>query len=372
VSQRPWGPPPTGNFRGRPPQGQNPYGFNPYGQPPQGWGGQRGLSPSPYGPPGLSPYGQPPRGPAPRRRSSIGALLKTGMVLGLFLVAALVLSNLATGGGSTDNNTAYQNDDYQVPPPAANPPALPQPETYEEAEQLLVANPLYEQTAPSPVRCTAEPINVSRASDRAVEDHFNELMECLVRVWQPPLDAAGWEIVRPSVTVYGREITTRCGKSEVNAFYCGADQQVYYSNLLDDAVPVVATDKWGADVVMAHEFGHALQARTAILISSQALGQQSGDESTELELSRRLEVQADCMSGMSLRSISSALSIQQSDVRGILDVYRAVGDDTVSGDSGIVGNHGLARSREYWGQTGLNSADVASCNTYTAKANLVR
>ena len=356
------------------PAGQNPYGFTPYGQP-QGWGSQRGSAPhpygqNPYGRPGLQPFGQPPRRPAPRRRSPLGALLKTGMVLGLLMVAALVVSNLATGGSTTDS--AYQNDNYQVPPPDTNPPAIPQPETYEEAEQLLVANPFYEQTAPAPVRCDDEPIDVSTASDRALETHFTELMECLVRVWQPPVEGAQWQIVRPTVTIYGREVTTRCGKSGVNAFYCGADQQVYYSNLLDDAVPVVATDKWGADVVMAHEFGHALQARTAILISSQALGQQSGDESTELTFSRRLEVQADCLSGMFLRSVSSSLDIQQSDVRGILDVYRAVGDDSVSGDAGIVGNHGLARSREYWGQSGLNSGDVGACNTYTAKTSLVR
>ncbi|SDR79677.1 hypothetical protein SAMN04488543_0499 [Friedmanniella luteola] len=369
MSQRPWGPPPPGNAPGRAPAGRNPYGYNPYGQAPQGWGGQRGPATNPYGRPGLQPYGQPPRGPAPRGRSPIRALLMTGVVLGLLMVAALAVSNVADGGTS---DTAYQNDNYQVPPPDTSPPALPQPETYDEAEQLLVANPFYRQATPTPVRCDADPIDVGDASDSELEEHFSGLMECLVRVWQPPVEGARFQIVRPTVTVYGEEITTRCGKSGVNAFYCGADQQVYYSNLLDDAVPVVATDKWGADVVMAHEFGHALQARTAILISSQALGQQAGDESTELGLSRRLEVQADCLSGMFLRSVSGSLRIEQSDVRGILDVYRAVGDDSVSGDADIVGNHGLARSREYWGQTGLNSGDVSACNTYTAKSNLVR
>ena len=380
MSQRPWGPPPSGNAPGRTPYAQNPYGYNPYGQQPQGWGQppqgwgqpQQGWGrPSPYGRPGLQPNGPPPRRPAPRRRSALGTLLKTGVLLGLLMLGALTVSNLAGGGGGS-NDTAYQNDDYQVPPPDTSPPAIPQPETYAEAEQLLVANPFYEQTAPAPVRCEAEPIDVSSASDGELEDHFNGLMECLVRVWQPPVEGAGWQIVRPTVTVYGQEVTTRCGKSGVNAFYCGADQQVYYSNRLDDAVPVVATDKWGADVVMAHEFGHALQARTAILISSQALGQQAGDESTELTFSRRLEVQADCLSGMFLRSVSGSLQIKPADVRGILDVYRAVGDDTVSGDESILGNHGLARSREYWGQTGLNNGDVGRCNTYTAKAVLVR
>lgn len=316
----------------------------------------------------MSPYGQRPGMPAPRRRSPIKAVLLTGVVLGLLMLAGMAASNRA----SAPVDAAYQNESYQVPPPDTRPPAIPQPETYGEAEQLLTANPFYGQTTPEPVRCAAAPIDVGSASDRALESHFTQLMECLVRVWQPPVEGAQWKLVRPTVTIYGREITTRCGKTGVNAFYCGADQQVYYSNRLDDAVPVVATDKWAADVVMAHEFGHALQARTAILVSSSALGAQSGDQATELAFSRRLETQADCLSGMFMRSVSTALQIQPSDTQGILDVYNAVGDDTLSGNRNIVGNHGLARSREHWGQTGLESGDVGSCNTYTAKANLVR
>jgi predicted metalloprotease len=293
----------------------------------------------------------------------------TGITLGLLMLAGTAVSNMTTGGPP---DAAYQNDNYQVPPPDTSPPPLPQPETYTEAEQLLTDNPIYEQSTPAPVRCEAKPVDVSSAGDRALEAHFTELMECLVRVWQPPVESAQWQLVRPTVTIYGQEITTRCGKSSVNAFYCGADQQIYYSNLLDESVPVVAREKWAADVVMAHEFAHALQARTAILISSSALGQQAEDEGTELAFSRRLETQADCFSGMFLRSVKDALDIQDSDVQGILDVYNAVGDDTLSGDRNIVGNHGLGRSREYWGQTGLDTAEVGSCNTYTAKANLVR
>ena len=360
MSQRRWGPP-----QQRPVQRRSPYGQSPYGQNPYGWpGGQRGFTPAPYGRPGR---------PAPRRRNPFAALLRTGITVGLLMLAGTVVSNLAAGSGSdSGSDTAYQNDQYQVPPPDDTPPALPQPETYSEAEQLLTDNPIYDQTTPAPVRCEARPVDVGSARDRALQTHFTELMECLVRVWQPPVEAARWQLVRPTVTIYGREITTRCGKSEVNAFYCGADQQIYYSNRLDEAVPVVARERWAADVVMAHEFAHALQARTAILISSSALGQQSEDKSTELAFSRRLETQADCFSGMSLRSISEALQIESSDIRGILDVYNAVGDDTLSGDRNIVGNHGLGRSREYWGETGLNTGDVGACNTFTAESDLVR
>jgi predicted metalloprotease len=376
VTQLPWGPPPSSRapqWRQGPqlgnPYGQNPYGQNPYGLTPAR--GQRGFGQNPFGAPPGGPYG---RRPPPRRRHPFRLLVLAAIAVGLFMMGSTAVSNLATGGSSSSssNGGAYQNEDYQVPPPDTNPPPIPQPETYEEAQTLITENPFYSQVTPDPVRCTSDPINVDSASDSQLKRHFDGLMECLVRVWQPPVEGAQFQIVRPTVTIYGSEITTKCGKSEVNAFYCGADQQVYYSNRLDDAVPVVAQDRWAADVVMAHEFGHALQARTAILISSQALGQQSNDEATQLSFSRRLETQADCLSGMFLNSVAESLGVQQSDVRGILEVYNAVGDDTLSGRPNIQGNHGLGRSREYWGNTGLGTTDVGACNTYSAKSSLVR
>ena len=377
VTQQPWGSRHSGRGGGwgRPPQqnpyGQNPYAQNPYGPNPYGWnqgGQQRGFGQNPFGglqPP--SPYGgRPPR----RRRHPFRFLVLAGLAVGLFMMAGTVTSNM-TSAPAPDQG-AYQNEDYQVPGPDTSPPPIPQPETYEEAETLLTDNAFYAQAAPDPVRCDSEPINVRSASNSQLERHFDGLMECLVRVWEPPVVAAQWEIVRPTVTIYGSSITTKCGKAEVNAFYCGADQQVYYSNQLDEAVPVVARDKWAADVVMAHEFGHALQARTAILISSQALGQQAQDESTQLAFSRRLETQADCFSGMFMNSVAESLGVGASDEEGIRDVYTAVGDDTLSGDPDILGNHGLARSREYWGSAGLGTNDVGQCNTYTAQSRLVR
>jgi len=292
----------------------------------------------------------------------------TLMGLALIALAGLVVTGMTNSAPSA----AYQNEDYQVPPADLSPPPLPVPRTYLEAEQLITSNKLYDQVAPIPVRCNAQPINVATADDAQLKVHFESLMECLVRVWQPPVEKAGYQIVRPTVTVFGKKVTTKCGDSGVNAFYCSGDQQVYFSNKLPDYVGVVKQEKWAADVVMAHEFGHALQARTAILISSHALAQQAGDKQTGLEDSRRLEVQADCLSGMFMRAVTQSLGIQQSDLTGIEATYEAVGDDTVTGKANVIGNHGLARSRVYWGTTGLGTSEIGRCNTFTAKSGLVR
>jgi predicted metalloprotease len=306
--------------------------------------------------------------PPPRRRNPLGRLL-----LGMIVVTLVALVGMVAVNAVTETpDLAYQNDDYRVPPPDRSPPPLPVPETVGEAQALIAENPFYDQSAPIPVRCSAQPISVGRADDGELESHFEALMECLVRVFQPPVESARFEIVRPTVTVYGSEITTRCGRSEVNAFYCGADQQVYYSSRLPESIRIVQTDKWAADVVMAHEFGHALQARTGILISSKALGQESGDKQTDLDLSRRLETQADCLSGMFVRAVGDSLNIQPADLQGIRETYNAVGDDVVSGNPSIIGNHGLGQNRRYWGSTGLGTSEVGACNTFTAEARLVR
>jgi uncharacterized protein len=306
--------------------------------------------------------------PAPRRRNPLRFVAFVTIIVAFAALAALVITGLNT----TPSNVAYQNEDYQVPPPDQNPPPIPVPQTYGEAEQLITKNRFYNQTVPQPVRCDSEPINVATASDAQLKSHFEGLMECLTRVWEPPVTDAGWIIVRPTVTIYGEELTTKCGTSGINAFYCSADQQVYYSDLLPQALPTVRRNKWTADIVMAHEFGHALQGRTGILISAHALGQESDDKGTELEYARRLETQADCFSGMFLLAVSQSIGVQQSDLEGISQIYVAIGDDKLTGKPGIVGNHGLGQSRRYWGEKGLSTSSVGSCNTFVAPSKYVR
>lgn len=364
MSQQNWGsaPPVYGRqTSGSPvnqPRIQPTQGFT---QPMAGYGGFGG---------GVPHYGPAPHIPAPAaQRSPLRFVLLAMIGLVILALAALAVTSLT----ANTPNSQYQNDDYTVPPPDNSPPPLPLPEDYRQADDWINNSTFYAQVTPAPVRCASQPINVTTATDEQLKAHFEGLMECLVRVWQPPVTNAGFQIVRPTVTVYGQELTTKCGKSGINAFYCGADQQVYYSNQLPEAFSSeISQNKWTADLVMAHEFGHALQGRTGVLVAAHALGQKSGDKDTNLAYTRRLETQADCFSGMFIRSVSTSLGVQDADTKGILAIYQAIGDDTLSGDPGILGNHGLARSRRYWGNVGLVSSSVGNCNTFKAASKLVR
>jgi predicted metalloprotease len=173
------------------------------------------------------------------------------------------------------------------------------------------------------------------------------------------------------VTIYGESITTKCGDSGVNAFFCSGDQQIYFSSELPRAIPGLK-GKWAADVVMAHEYGHLLQGRTGLFAAGVIASKNAGSEEAGLIYRRRLETQADCFSATFIRSVSSSLNIQDADIEDILNSYAAVGDDTLSGEPNVVGDHGLARSRYYWGNVGLVNSAIGACNTFTAEDALVR
>ena len=165
------------------------------------------------------------------------------MLLALIGVALLAIAGfvvVSTLAGPTE--VAYANDDYQVPPPEANPPQIPIPQTTDQVTQWMEANAIYSQPMPAPVRCNSTPIDVQTDDATELKNHFDGLMECLVRTWQPPVTNAGFIITRPSITIYGDSITTKCGDSGINAFYCSGDQQLYYSTQLPVQFPICGAD----------------------------------------------------------------------------------------------------------------------------------
>jgi predicted metalloprotease len=308
--------------------------------------------------------------PAVRRRSPLRWLLLALIGLSLLALAGLVLVNLT----KKPAEVAYANDDYQVPAAHLDPPRIPIPETLEQGKEWMVSNALYAQLAPAPVRCNEPPIDVATASDAALKAHFENLMECLVRVWQPPLTQAGFQIFRPTVTIYIEEITTKCGSGKFpqNAFYCGADQQIYWSNTLGRVLTPFRESKYAGDYVMSHEFGHAIQGRTGILTSRNWLLSETADKAERLQLRRRTEVQADCFAGMFLRSVSVSRGLTQADADALQRDFYNGGDDVLSGDPSIVGDHGRGVTRQFWGTTGLSTSEAGKCNSFVAPPNHVR
>lgn len=296
---------------------------------------------------------------------AIGAI-----IVGMFVVSMLSETNDPPPQAPPGE---YQNEDYQVPPINQNPPELPMPQTYSEATEWMVNNPVYNSSVAVPVRCEALPIDLLNSSDAQLKAHFDDLTACMMRVFDPPLSDAGYIAVRPSVTVYTSPVETRCGTMpRANAAYCAADQQVYYSTELPAIVPAeLRGTNFVVESVIAHEFAHAIQARTGILIS-EAAWEQNSNESDANALSRRLEVQADCWSGQFMHSVGQSVGIDEAALDDLSLLFYSIGDDVLTGDPNIDGNHGRGDSRRAWFLEGTNTTSMGACNTFAVPAETVR
>jgi predicted metalloprotease len=275
---------------------------------------------------------------------------------------------------SAFTSVGYANSSYVPPQPNSNPPGLPKMVNQATAHDTVTASPLYAQSVPNPTKCTVTSIDLSTASESQLQTHMSDVVACLMRVWDTTVTKAGYAMPRPPVVVYSASISTSCGKLPMmNAAYCGSDQKIYYATDLPNAIPVgLRSSRFIVEVIVAHEFGHAVQARTGILTAAHGLADAAGSDAASNEWSRRTELQADCFAGLFIRSVSKSAGIVQQDLDNIATLMTAFGDDSLSSNSSIDGGHGLGADRKYWMQLGLASTSTNACNTFTAASDEVR
>ncbi len=264
----------------------------------------------------------------------------------------------------------------EIPDPDLNPPDTPVPTTWEEVDKWLVDNALYAETLQVPTNCPADRLDATTASKEQLQAHVTDLTACLTMVWLEPMERAGFQMPRPPAIVFDQPITTACGDAgSGDIFYCGGDQRIYYATdapgIFPASVASAVRNPFFMASVIAHEYGHAVQARTGILISQQAIRSQSEKE-TDLELSRRKEMQADCFAGAFLHAVAQATQLTDAEHAALSEVTYAVGDDIISESPGYVGDHGTGAARQSWFEAGNGSAQVSTCNTWTAPADQVR
>lgn len=89
----------------------------------------------------------------------------------------------------------------------------------------------------------------------------------------------------PPVKAYLEPVASACGQTPLrNASYCPADNTIYY----DLAFLAELTKRYGpqtAEIVLAHEYGHAVQAHLGLL-------------GVDWLLRSQIELQADCFAGV--------------------------------------------------------------------------
>ncbi len=299
----------------------------------------------------------------------------------LLVAVALVIlvgQDFLSEQGGEDVASDYENENYVVPSAGRAAPAIPVPQYETEVATWLESNSLYDQQLASPVRCDLDPVTGMIADD-ALQSQMREYVRCLTRVWGPALEAAGHVAYQPTLYVYPArgEVTTSCGIQEsFNAFYCGADQNLYLASDVVRILPPAEAAAPGAyNLIVAHEYGHAVQGRSGVFAASFYASEDAGSESDASEISRRVELQADCFAGAAIDSVSESMGLGEAEREAVERISFEIGDDRLAdrfNQEVVEGDHGTGESRELWAERGLSGGPLSTCNSFTAPSTEVR
>jgi uncharacterized protein len=189
--------------------------------------------------------------------------------------------------------------------------------------------------------------------------------------WTQEFSQGGRQYARATVVVFTSGTDTGCGPASAatGPFYCPLDHRVY----LDLGFFKELDRRFGAPgdfaqaYVVAHELGHHIQSLLGI--EADARQRQQDDPSRRLDLSVRLELQADCLAGVWGHSAYARNELEPGDTEEALGAAAAVGDDRLQQQAGQRVNpeswtHGSSAQRTRWFRTGFESGDPNACDTF--------
>ena len=177
----------------------------------------------------------------------------------------------------------------------------------------------------------------------------------------------------PVLVLYSGVTQSPCGGASgaTGPFYCPADKKAY----LDTSFFTTMSQQLGAGgdfaaaYVIAHEVAHHVQNELGILPKvDQARCASSTTEANALTV--RLELMADCLSGVWARNVEELL--ERGDLEEALNAARMIGDDHLQRQAGRVPNphtftHGTSAQRARWFDVGFDTCNIGRCNTFAAE-----
>jgi predicted metalloprotease len=194
-------------------------------------------------------------------------------------------------------------------------------------------------------------------------------------VWKALFAAQGATYQEPKLVLFRGATPTACGtgQSAMGPFYCPGDRKVYIDLQFYETMRtrLGAPGDFAQAYVIAHEVGHHVQHLTGITEKVDAMRQRGGEAQANA-LSVRMELQADCFSGVWAHHAQRARQIlQQGDVEEALNAAAQIGDDTLQRKSqGTVVpesfTHGTSAQRVSWFKRGMQSGSIRDCNTFDA------
>ena len=160
------------------------------------------------------------------------------------------------------------------------------------------------------------------------EDRWSEIFTASGRTYHPP-----------KLRLFRGAEPGGCGlaQSAMGPFYCPPDRQIYLDTGFFREVETRfhgcqgSACKFTAAYIIAHEAGHHIQNLLGILPKVTAQQQAAGSKAAANALQVRVELQADCLSGIWVNREEKKRPgfIEPGDIDGALATASAIGDDTL-------------------------------------------
>lgn len=193
-------------------------------------------------------------------------------------------------------------------------------------------------------------------------------------VWaQVFADQLGRNYTPPVLVLFSGVTQSPCGGASgaTGPFYCPSDSKAYLDTQFFATLSrqLGANGDFAAAYVIAHEVAHHVQNELGILGKVHQARLQSSERDANA-LTVRLELQADCLSGVWARAVDGLL--EPGDLEEALNAARMIGDDHLQKRAGRVPQphtftHGTSAQRSRWFKRGYDTGDIQQCDTFGAK-----
>lgn len=233
--------------------------------------------------------------------------------------------------------------------------------------------PLLEQSsAPQP----GAPAGLSEA-DRRAGAFVSVTLADTEEVWADVFRREFGADYRPATLVLFKDVTqSPCGGASgaTGPFYCPLDRKAYLDTAFFTTLSrqLGASGDFAAAYVVAHEIAHHVQNELGILGKANEIRARVGEAEANA-ISVRIELQADCLSGIWARAAEAKFgSIEEGDLEEAVNAARRIGDDTLQKNAGRVPQphtftHGTSAQRGRWFTRGYRSGGLDACDTFAAE-----
>lgn len=214
-------------------------------------------------------------------------------------------------------------------------------------------------------------------ADGELRDFVAAVLGDTEQTWGEIFRRQGMTYREPRLVLFSGMTNTACGfgQAAMGPFYCPADQRIYIdlSFFAELRQRFRVPGDFAQAYVIAHEVGHHVQLLLGVTERVRG-SQQRASRAEANALQVRMELQADCFSGLWAHHAERMRQVlEEGDLEEALAAASAIGDDRLQrqAQGRVVPDsftHGTSAQRVRWFRRGFESGEPQSCNTFAAES----